>query len=130
MDHEELRIPPGRLDMGLEDLLSMDRDEYTERFRGSPMKRAKLEGLQRNVAVAMGNSGEKRYVSALIRVLSQGSPLLRRHVAWALGRIGGAEAAEALLDSSRSEAEPGVRDEIRRAIQGLGLTLPEDLPIL
>jgi len=130
VDHEELTIPPGRVGLELEDLLSMDRDEYVGRFRGSPMKRAKLEGLQRNAAVAMGNSGERRYVSTLIRALRNGSSLLRRHAAWALGQIGGGEAVAALRKSFRSQVEPAVREEIRTAIQGLGLTLPEDLPIL
>ena len=31
------------------------REDYEERFRGSPMKRAKRSGLRRNAAVAMGN---------------------------------------------------------------------------
>ncbi len=42
-------LPAHRAQLNLIDLLSMDREEYVERFRRSPMKRAKLEGLKRNV---------------------------------------------------------------------------------
>ncbi len=43
-----LRLPEHRAHVNLADLLTMERDEYVELFRRSPMKRAKLEGLQRN----------------------------------------------------------------------------------
>ncbi|HEV8240911.1 MAG TPA: tRNA epoxyqueuosine(34) reductase QueG [Thermoanaerobaculia bacterium] len=58
-DHPELRLPPERRELDLAGLLSMSRDEYVERFRGSAMKRARLEGLQRNAAAAMKNRGER-----------------------------------------------------------------------
>lgn len=38
-----------------EDLLEMSKEEFSARFRGSPMKRAKLTGLKRNAAVVLGN---------------------------------------------------------------------------
>jgi epoxyqueuosine reductase QueG len=34
-------------------------------LKGSPMRRAKVEGLRRNVAVAIGNSGDADAVAAL-----------------------------------------------------------------
>ncbi|MEX1186083.1 MAG: tRNA epoxyqueuosine(34) reductase QueG [Gemmatimonadaceae bacterium] len=37
------------------DLLAMSQEEFTVPFRKSPMKRAKLRGLQRNAAVVLGN---------------------------------------------------------------------------
>ena len=55
-DHPELRLPPERAGLDLLGLLGLSRDDYTLRFRGSPMKRAKLEGLQRNAAAALGRS--------------------------------------------------------------------------
>ncbi len=53
--HPEMEIPPQRAGLDLAGLLRLGRDEYVERFRGSPMKRAKLEGLQRNAAAALSN---------------------------------------------------------------------------
>lgn len=37
------------------ELLAMSDDEFSTRFKGSPMKRAKLKGLKRNAAVVLGN---------------------------------------------------------------------------
>ena len=38
----------------------LDEEAFRERFRRSPVKRAKRRGLLRNVAVALGNAGERR----------------------------------------------------------------------
>lgn len=42
------------------EILAMSQEEYAEAFRGSPMKRAKLAGLQRNAAVVLENAGAHR----------------------------------------------------------------------
>ena len=39
------------------EILRMEQAEFTEAFKRSPMKRAKLSGLKRNSAVALGNGG-------------------------------------------------------------------------
>ena len=39
------------------ELLAMSQEEFSTAFQGSPMKRAKLRGLQRNAAVLLGNVG-------------------------------------------------------------------------
>ncbi|WP_410964954.1 HEAT repeat domain-containing protein, partial [Salmonella sp. SAL04286] len=70
-------------------------DEFRARFRDSPIKRAGRDGLRRNAAVALGNSGDRAAVPALVRALDDDSSLLRLHVAWALGRLGGASARAA-----------------------------------
>src|SRR5205807_1068369 len=46
----------------LEWLAEMSRTEFQQTFRGSPVKRAKYSGLRRNAAIAMGNSGEKKFL--------------------------------------------------------------------
>jgi epoxyqueuosine reductase len=69
-DHEEMRLPPERRELDLAALLDLSREEYVERFRGSPMKRAKREGLQRNAAIALANrrEGEEAATEASIPV--------------------------------------------------------------
>ena len=95
-----LRLPEVRRELDLAGLLALDREGYVARFQVSPMKRAKLEGLQRNAAVAMGNRRDARYVGPLSEALvGHPSPSVRRHAAWALGQIGG-EAARAALGSA------------------------------
>ncbi len=42
----------------LEAILEITEDAFRVRFRNSPIKRAKLVGLQRNACVALGNSGD------------------------------------------------------------------------
>ena len=37
------------------DLLQLSQEEFSDAFRKSPMKRAKLAGLQRNAAVVLGD---------------------------------------------------------------------------
>lgn len=121
-DHPEMRLPPERAELDLARLLLLPRDEYVERFRGSPMKRAKLEGLQRNAAVAMGNRREERYAGPLAQALAEGEPLVRAHAAWALGRIGTAEALDALEAAWRTEEDAAVRAEIQAALAGAELS--------
>jgi epoxyqueuosine reductase len=98
-------------------LLTMSVDEYRDRFRGRAMKRAKREGLARNAAVALGNSGDRAAVPALIDALrAHDAPLVRGHAAWALGHLGG-QAARAALDRCRTtEPDAEVRAEIETAL--------------
>lgn len=41
------------------EILSMSDENFRIAFKGSPMKRAKLRGLQRNAAVVLGNGDEE-----------------------------------------------------------------------
>jgi epoxyqueuosine reductase len=112
-----MELPPERGELTLARLLRLPREEYVERFRGSPMKRAKLAGLQRNAAVAMGNRLESRHVGLLAEALREGEPMVRGHAAWALGRIGGEEARRALERALEEEEDAGVRAEIEASIE-------------
>jgi epoxyqueuosine reductase len=97
-------------------LLSLSEEEFRARFAHSPIKRAKREGLQRNVAVALGNSGDARAVPALITALETALPLVRAHCAWALGRLGGEQAILALQRCQAREDDALVREEITLAL--------------
>ncbi len=119
--HPELKLPPERAELDLSGLLELDRDGYVERFRASPMKRAKLEGLRRNAAVAMGNRGDDRYVPVLARALRQAEPALRGHAAWALGRIGSSAAGAALRQAKTSESDPAILIQISSALAAVGV---------
>jgi epoxyqueuosine reductase len=69
-------------------ILSMDADSFTQKFKGSPMKRAKRRGLARNAAVVLGNVGNSDDVAVLTSALDDPEPLVSEHAAWALERIG------------------------------------------
>ncbi len=115
-----LELPAARRQLGLADLLGLSRDEYVERFRRSPMKRAKLEGLQRNAAMAMGNRRDSAYTEPLGRALREASALVRGHAAWALGQIGGPAARRLLESARRDEADSEVGEAIETALGGPG----------
>jgi epoxyqueuosine reductase len=118
-----LALPAKRRRLGLVELLELGRDAYEERFRGSPLKRAKRSGLRRNAAVALGNRRRPGDVAALARALDdREDDDVRRHAAWALGRIGGAEAAGALAAALAGETDPLVRGEIEAALAVLERT--------
>jgi len=115
-DHPELRPPPERRDLDLAGLLLLGREDYVHRFRGSPMKRARQEGLQRNAAVVMGNRRDPRSVQPLTEALTTGAPSVRRHAAWALGRIGTPQARHALETALDQEDDDSVKEAISAAL--------------
>ena len=97
-------------------LLRMSDEEFRERFRNSPVKRAKRVGLRRNACVALGNAGDPSTVPALVEALQDNEPLVRGHAAWALGRLGGHEATRGLQAALAHEADPGVVEEMELAL--------------
>jgi epoxyqueuosine reductase len=96
-------------------LLSLTEDEFRERFRGSPILRAKRRGFLRNVAVALGNIKDHSAIPALIKALDDGEPLVRGHAAWALGQIGVRSALDALRRRLYIESDAEVHSEIDAA---------------
>lgn len=81
---------PGALAPELEDLAALDPAAFAARFRRSPVKRAKRRGLLRNVAVALGNTGDPARRPLLERLARDEDPLVREHAAWALRRLAAA----------------------------------------
>ncbi len=98
-------------------LLSIDAGGFEARYEGTPLMRAGRDRFVRNVAVALGNLGDRRAVAVLDRALrEEGSVAGRGHAAWALGRIGGAAAHRALLAARETERDAAVREEIDAAL--------------
>jgi epoxyqueuosine reductase len=83
----ELQTRAELVNPALEWLASLDAPAFKRIFRRSPVERTKLRGLRRNVAIAMGNSGETRHVAALESWLKDEDAAVREAAAWALGRI-------------------------------------------
>ena len=100
--------------------LALTNSEFRQRFRGSPILRAKRRGFLRNVAVALGNLRSPEAVPALIRALEDEEPLVRGHAAWALGRIRLTAAMDALRRRLGVEEDTEVRSEIEAAMEEIG----------
>jgi epoxyqueuosine reductase len=64
-------------------------DELRALLKGSPMKRAGVTRLRRNLAVAIGNSGDAEAVDVLLTGVGRTceSPLVSEHVAWAVEKL-------------------------------------------
>ena len=105
-------------------LLDMNEEQFQEQFRSSPVRRAKLWGLQRNACVALGNIGDRAAIPALVRTLNDRhlSGLVRGHAAWALGRIGGTHAIQALESALQCENDPQAVEEIQWALDATPAT--------
>jgi len=71
----------------LDALAALDDDAFRRTFRRSPVKRAKRRGLLRNVAVALGNSGDPARRPVLERLAGDQDPVVREHARWALRRL-------------------------------------------
>ena len=75
------------------DLWRLSDDALRRLVKGSAMKRAKLVGLRRNLAVALGNSADPEARAALDEPAgdrpSLDDPVVRAHVAWARRRAAG-----------------------------------------
>ena len=97
-------------------LLRLTEEEFRERFRNSPIKRAKRRGLLRNVCVALGNLRDHAAIPALAEALHDAEPLIRGHAAWALGCMGIEAAQHHLTAALVHEPIPEVQGEIRYAL--------------
>jgi len=106
----------GNLTPKLLSLIGMTQQEFSRRFKGSPIKRTKRRGFLRNVLVAIGNWGEPRAVPALKAALADDEPLVRSHAAWALGKIGGDTAKQILQTRLTIETEQEVITEIQNGL--------------
>lgn len=78
---------PGLQSPDLVDLLGMDDVTFRERFRNTPILRAKRRGFLRNVCVALGNIGTPEALPALERAARDPEPLIAEHARWAIEQI-------------------------------------------
>ncbi len=67
--------------------LALTPQTFNGRFKGSPVKRAKRRGYLRNVAVALGNTGNMHALPVLQNALNDEEPMIREHAQWAIDRI-------------------------------------------
>ena len=68
-------------------LAGLDAAAFRREFKGSPLERTKLHRLERNVAIAMGNSGDPAHTEQLERWRHADDPVLAEAARWALGRL-------------------------------------------
>lgn len=78
---------------------------------------ARKKRIRAQAAICAGNSGNRAYVPLLAKLMQDDADTLRRHAAWALGKLGGAEAKEALEKALVIETIEAVKQEIADALE-------------
>jgi epoxyqueuosine reductase len=73
-------------------LAEISAEEFREKLRGSPIKRAKHSGLRRNALIAIGNSGEQSLLPVVERAERDPDPVIAAAARWAKKRLGPAVA--------------------------------------
>lgn len=82
-------LPPARepLELPLDELAALDDAAFKKRFKELPVSRAKRKGLLRSTLLAMGNSGDRRFIPALERHAAGPDPMIAEQARWSLGRL-------------------------------------------
>jgi epoxyqueuosine reductase len=71
----------------LEWLAEMDEETFEKHFNGSPVRRAGFNGLRRNLAIAIANSGAHSSIDWLRKWQQSTDAGLRTAAQWALARL-------------------------------------------
>jgi len=71
----------------LEWLAKMTEEEFRSTFRGSPVRRAKRSGLRRNAVIAMGNSGDGKFLPLLEKLSADDDEIVQESAAWAIRKL-------------------------------------------
>jgi epoxyqueuosine reductase len=101
----------------LQRLLRLRSGEFKRRYARTAMGWRGAAVLRRNAAVALGNTLDRADVPVLADALvADPPPLVRGHVAWALGRIGSPSSLAALRTAALRETSASVQDEIAAAL--------------
>ncbi|HOB19335.1 MAG TPA: HEAT repeat domain-containing protein [Candidatus Atribacteria bacterium] len=82
---------------------------------------ARAQRILSMAAIAAGNLKDQAYIEPLSRLINHPYPPVRAHSAWAIGKIGGADARAILEAALEKEQDPRVREELKSAIARLEL---------
>lgn len=83
----QAEFQPLHPDPDLAELAGLTEEEFRERFRRTPVWRARYAGMLRNAATAMGNSGDRRYLPVLRKLAGFGDEGVSEHARWAIRRL-------------------------------------------
>jgi len=78
---------PELVNPALDWLAEITAEEFRRVFRASPLRRAKRSGLRRNAIIAAGNSGDRKFLPMLEKLVSDGDETVAESAKWAKQRI-------------------------------------------
>ncbi|HKT89548.1 MAG TPA: tRNA epoxyqueuosine(34) reductase QueG [Candidatus Sulfotelmatobacter sp.] len=83
----EFEARPGLINPALDWLAEISAEEFREKFRGSPIRRAKHSGLRRNAVIAMGNSRNPEFLPLLRELTCDEDEVVSESARWASARL-------------------------------------------
>lgn len=117
--HEEFKPEPELAKPLLKPLLHMSNKEFKAKFGYMSGSWRGKKPIQRNAIIALAHFKEHSAVPDLIEIMDKDErPVMRGTAAWAIGKIGGSDAEQALLKAREKETDEEVLKEIEK-----GLTL-------
>ncbi|GGJ14194.1 epoxyqueuosine reductase [Paenibacillus hunanensis] len=113
---EELKPDPEKAKPLLLPILELSNKEFKQEFGSTSAAWRGKNPIQRNAIIALGNFKDKSAVPKLREMLIKDvRPVIRGTIAWALSRIGGAEALEAVQAGLAREQEHEVIERLLTA---------------
>lgn len=116
--HKEFQPDPEKVKPLLKPILSISNREFKETYGQMAGSWRGKKPIQRNAIIALAHFRDRSAVPELVHLLHHDPrSVIRGTAAWALGKIGGFSAFEALQKASETEKDPMVRQECRRALE-------------
>lgn len=122
--HQEMEPAPETVKPLLKPILQISNREFKDRFGNLAGSWRGKKPIQRNAIIGLAHFKDETAVPDLIKVLKDDPrPELRGTAAWALGKIGGENAEEALKRAVQREENEEVLAEIQKGISMLSRKL-------
>ncbi|ESU32406.1 iron-sulfur cluster-binding protein [Bacillus sp. 17376] len=116
--HEEMEPDPEIAKPLLKPLLTMSNRDFKEKFGHVSGSWRGKKPIQRNAIIALAHYKDDTAMPELIKVMQDDPrPVLRGTAAWALGKIGGSVALDALKHASAVERDEEVLNEISKGLE-------------
>jgi epoxyqueuosine reductase len=84
---EEFQPRPELVNPALDWLAEMSAEEFRQASRSSPIRRAKRAGIRRNAVIAMGNSGDRKFLPVLRKLAEDEDEIVGESAAWAFQKL-------------------------------------------
>ncbi|HET7658365.1 MAG TPA: tRNA epoxyqueuosine(34) reductase QueG [Bacillales bacterium] len=116
-NHSEMEPDPDVVRPKLKPLLKISNREFKEKFGNIAGSWRGKKPLQRNAIIALANYKDQTATDDLIDLLEEDPrPVIRGTAAWALGKIGGEKAEDALREALEREKDEDVIGEIDKGM--------------
>jgi epoxyqueuosine reductase len=116
--HKEMEPDPELVKPLLRPLLTISNKEFKEKYGHMSGSWRGKKPIQRNAIIALAHYKDETAMEELIQVMKNDTrPVIRGTAAWAIGKIGGEKAEEALLVAKAREEDSEVLEEIEKGLR-------------